>query len=183
METIHIPIIMLTARTKTVFQEQGYTSGVDMYVTKPFNPSVLKAQAEGLLSNRLKLKNYFSKKVTLQPTDTDITSFDEEFINGAMKIVEDNLMNDDLNRDFLAEKMATSPSTLYRKIKTLTGQDTTEFVRSIRLKRAAQMILKKQDNIGSIGYAVGFNDLKYFRKCFKEQFGVTPSKFKKSQGE
>ncbi|GAA4279621.1 hybrid sensor histidine kinase/response regulator transcription factor [Gaetbulibacter aestuarii] len=179
-ETLHIPIIMLTARTKTVFQEQGYSSGADIYVTKPFNPTVLKAQAEGLLNNREKLKNYFSKKVTLQPTDTDITSFDEAFINSAMKVVEENLMNDDLNRDFLAEKMATSPSTLYRKIKSLTDQDTTEFIRSIRLKRAAQMILKKQDNIGSIGYAVGFNDLKYFRKCFKEQFGVTPSKFKKS---
>lgn len=179
-ETLHIPIIMLTARTKTIFQEQGYSSGADIYVTKPFNPTVLKAQAEGLLSNREKLKSYFSKKVTLQPTDTDITSFDEEFINNAMKVVEENLMNENLNRDFLAEKMATSPSTLYRKIKSLTDQDTTEFIRSIRLKRAAQMILKKQDNIGSIGYAVGFNDLKYFRKCFKDQFGMTPSKFKKN---
>ncbi|WP_242121686.1 hybrid sensor histidine kinase/response regulator transcription factor [Aestuariivivens sediminicola] len=178
-ETMHIPIVMLTARTSTVFQQQGYSYGADIYVTKPFNAALLKVQVQGLLTNRLKLREYFSKKITLQPTDVEVTSHDEEFINNAMKIVEENLLNENLNREFLADKLATSPSTLYRKIKTLTGQDTSTFVRSIRIKRAAQLILNKHDNIGSIGYAVGFNDLKYFRKCFKDQFGASPSKFSK----
>lgn len=178
-DTMHIPIIMLTARTKTVFLEEGYGSGADIYVTKPFNPKILKAQAEGLLNNRIQLKDYFSKKITLQPTDVDISSYDEKFLNDAIKIVEDNLLNENLNRDFLAQKLSMSPSTLYRKIKALTEKDTTIFIRSIRLKRAAQLLQKKQDNVSSIGYSVGFNDLKYFRKCFKTQFGVTPSKFNK----
>ncbi|WP_282073932.1 hybrid sensor histidine kinase/response regulator transcription factor [Polaribacter atrinae] len=178
-ETLHIPIILLTARTTTVFQEEGYNSGADIYVTKPFTPSVLKAQVEGLINSRQKLRDLFGKKITLQADSVEETSLDEKFLNKAIKIVEENLTNEKLNRDFLAAHLATSSSTLYRKIKGLTGFDTTVFVRSIRLKKAAQMILNKEDNISGIAYQVGFNDLKYFRKCFKEQFGVTPSKFTK----
>ncbi len=178
-EILHIPLVMLTARTNAVFQQEGYSSGADIYVTKPFHPSILKAQVEGLIKNRQKLQGYFSKKITLQPTETDELSSDEKFINDAMKVVEDNLSNEDLNRDFLASEMATSSSSLYRKIKSLTGCNTTIFIRSIRLKHAAQMIQNKQGNISTIGYTVGFNDIKYFRKCFKEQFGMTPSQFAK----
>ena len=92
-------------------------------------------------------------------------------------MVENNLSNDGLNRDFLASEMAMSPSSFYRKLKGLTGYDTTVFIRSIRLKRAAQMISKKQGNITEVAYDVGFSDLKYFSKCFKKQFGVNPSQF------
>ena len=179
-ETLHIPVVMLTARTATVFQEKGYHSGADIYVTKPFNPTVLKAQVEGLINSRQRLRDLFSKKITLQSTTDNVASLDEKFLNKAMKIVEDNLTNEKLNRDFLASQLATSSSTLYRKIKELTGFDTTVFIRSIRLKKAAQMIINKEDNISGVAYQVGFNDLKYFRKCFKEQFGVSPSKFSKS---
>ncbi len=174
-ETLHIPIIMLTARTTAVFQEKGYDSGADIYVTKPFHPSVLKAQVDGLLNNRRKLKDYFTNNITLQPDETEIASFDKEFLNEAMKIVEDNLSNEKLNRDFLASALSMSSSTLYRKIKSLTGIDTTVFIRSIRLKMAAQMIQNKEDNISGCAYQVGFNDIKYFRKCFKKQFGINPS--------
>jgi signal transduction histidine kinase/ligand-binding sensor domain-containing protein/DNA-binding response OmpR family regulator len=182
-ETLHIPIIMLTARTATVFKEKGYNSGADIFVTKPFNPSVLKAQVEGLLRSRKRLKDYFGKKITLLQAETDHTSADEEFLNHVMKLVEDNLTNENLNRDFLASRMAVSSSTLYRKIKGITDLDITVFVRSIRLKKAAQMILNKEDNISGIAYYVGFNDPKYFRKCFVKQFGVTPSKFGKNKPE
>lgn len=179
-KTLHIPVILLTARTTTVFQEKGYHSGADIYVTKPFHPSVLKAQVERLLNSRQRLRELFSKKITLQSTTDDVTSLDEKFLNKAMKIVEDNLTNEKLNRDFLASQLATSSSTLYRKIKWVTGFDTTVFIRSIRLKKAAQMIINKEDNISGVAYQVGFNDLKYFRKCFKEQFGVSPSQFSKN---
>jgi signal transduction histidine kinase/DNA-binding response OmpR family regulator/streptogramin lyase len=180
-ETLHIPIIMLTARTAAVFKEKGYNSGADIFVTKPFNPGVLKAQVEGLLKSRTKLKDYFGKKITLLPTEIDGSSAEEEFLNRVMILVEDNLTNEKLNREFLASKMAVSPSTLYRKIKGITELDITIFIRSIRLKKAAQMILNKEDNISGIAYHVGFNDPKYFRKCFVKQFGVTPSKFGKKQ--
>ncbi|MDY7395802.1 ATP-binding protein [Aureibaculum sp. 2210JD6-5] len=179
-ETLHIPIIMLTARTTAIFQEKGYNSGVDMYVTKPFNISVLKSQVKGLLSNRRKLKDFFNKNIILQPAESDVTSIDQEFLKKAMKLVEDNLTNEKLNRDFIASKMSVSSSTLYRKIKSITDLDITVFIRSIRLKKAAQMIKNNEDNISGVAYQVGFNDLKYFRKCFISQFGVTPSQFKKN---
>ena len=179
-ETLHIPIIMLTARTTSIFQEKGYSSGVDIYVTKPFNPSVLKAQVTGLLNSRRKLKEYFSRHITLQTTESDVASLDQEFLNKAIKLVEDNLTNEKLNRDFLASRMAVSSSTLYRKIKSITDFDITIFMRSIRLKKAAQMIANNEDTISGIAYQVGFNDPKYFRKCFVTQFGITPSQFKKN---
>jgi AraC-like DNA-binding protein len=92
-------------------------------------------------------------------------------------LVEENLNNNNLNRDFLAKSLALSSSSLYRKLKLLTGFTTNAFVRSIRLKRAAQMMRDSNYNISEIAYQVGFNDLKYFRSCFKEQFGVNPSQF------
>ncbi len=182
-KTLHIPVIMLTARTAEVFKKRGYNSGADLFITKPFNPSVLKAQVEGLLKSRKKLKDYFGKKIALLPTECDHTSADQKFLNHVMKLVEDNLTNENLNRDFLASKMAVSPSTLYRKIKSITDLDITVFIRSIRLKKAAQMIINKEDNISGIAYYIGFNDPKYFRKCFVKQYGVTPSKFEKTNPE
>lgn len=180
-KTVHIPIIMLTARTTDAFQEKGYNSGVDIYVTKPFNPNILKAQVEGLLNSRNKLKKYFGNKINLLPTeDTEAVSMDQEFLNKLIKLVEDNLTNEKMGREFLAIKMSVSPSTLYRKVKAITDLDITIFIRSIRLKRAAQMIRNKEDNISGIAYQVGFNDPKYFRKCFVKQYGVNPSQFNKS---
>jgi len=176
-KTAHIPVILLTARTSTVYKVEGYHSGADAYVTKPFSPPVLKAQVNSILEARKKLKEYFGKKITLQPTDIEISSLDGEFLDKAIKVVEDNLDSEELNREFLAQAVSMSPSTLYRKLKALTGYTTTAFIRSVRLKRAAQIMQKSQYNISEVAYQVGFNDLKYFRNCFKEQFGVNPSKF------
>lgn len=180
-QTCHIPFILLTARTSTVFQVQGYHSGADAYVTKPFQPSVLKAQVSSLLLGRQKLKEYFGKTITLQPTDVEITSRDEQFLHQVMQLVEENLDNDNLSREFLAQSMAMSASTFYRKIKALTGLTINAFIRSIRLKRAAQMMRDSQLNVSEIAYQVGFNDLKYFRSCFKEQFAVNPSEYIQNQ--
>ncbi|MFK7920638.1 MAG: two-component regulator propeller domain-containing protein [Bacteroidia bacterium] len=177
----HLPVILLTARTSPIFEVEGYQSGADAYITKPFKPSVLKAQVESLLSARQRLKQYFSQKVTLQPTELEIAPRDKDFLDKVMKLVEENLLNEKLSRDYLADAMAMSPSTLYRKLKTLTDLTTNAFIRSIRLKRAAQLLEKSQYNISEIAYLVGFNDLKYFRTCFKEQFGVNPSEYADSQ--
>lgn len=181
-KTAHIPIILLTARTSTVYKVEGFESGADAYVTKPFQPAVLKAQVNSLLIARQKLKKYFSKKITLQPTAVEITSLDEQFLKKIMQLVEDNLTNDELSRNYLAKAVNMSPSSLYRKIKALTGKTTNAFIRAIRLKRAAQLMQHSQYNISEIAYQVGFNDLKYFRSCFKEQFGVNPSQYVENQG-
>ena len=175
--TSHIPIILLTARTSNVFQVEGFHSGADAYVTKPFQPSVLKAQVTSMLDARLRLREYFSRKVTLQPSDIEITSEDEQFIKKAIQVIEENLDNEDLGKEFLAQAMAMSPSSLYRKVKSTTNFSINAFIRSIRLRRAAQLIQNTQYNISEISYQVGFNDLKYFRKCFREQFGKNPSEF------
>lgn len=175
--TCHIPIILLTARTSNVFQVEGFHSGADAYVTKPFQPSVLKAQVAGMLDARLRLREYFSRKVTLQPSDIEITSEDEQFIKKAIQVIEENLDNSNLGKEFLAQAMAMSPSSLYRRVKSTTDLSINAFIRSIRLRRAAQLIQKTQYNISEICYQVGFNDQKYFRKCFRKQFGKNPSEF------
>lgn len=180
-QTAHLPVILLTARSSTVFQVEGYHAGADVYVTKPFQPAVLQAQVTGLLAGRAKMKAYFGKKITLQPTEIEITSREEEFLNQAMKVVEQNLENESFNRDQMAEALAMSSSTLYRKIKALTGLTTNAFIRSIRLKRAAQLMQESQYHISEIAYIVGFHDLKYFRKSFKQQFGLNPSEYLQKQ--
>lgn len=177
----HLPVVLLTARTSAVFQVEGFESGADAYISKPFQPSVLKAQVSSLLTARQRLRQYFSQKVTLQPTDIEITSRDEAFLNQVMQIVEDNLLNENLSRDFLADAMAMSSSTLYRKLKALTDLTTNAFIRSIRLKRAGQLLRESQYNVSEIAFQVGFNDMKYFRTCFKEHFGVNPSEFPENQ--
>ena len=109
----------------------------------------------------------------------EIDSLDERFLNKAMKLVEDNINNGQLCRDFIADEMAMSPSSLYRKLKSLTGLTTNAFIRSVRLKRAGQLLRDSQYNISEIAYMVGFNDQKYFRTSFREQFGVNPSEYVK----
>jgi YesN/AraC family two-component response regulator len=175
--TAHIPFIVLTARTGNVFKVEGYHSGADAYVTKPFHPSVLRAQVDSLLISRKKMKEYFGKMITLQPRDIEISSLDAKFLTKVLNLVEDNLDNESLSRDFLASSMAMSPSSLYRKLKSLTDLTTNAFIRSVRLKRAAQMMQNTQYNVSEIAFEVGFNDLKYFRKCFRDQFGVNPSDY------
>ena len=179
-KTSHIPIILLTARTDNVFKVEGYASGADAYVTKPFDPEVLKAQTHGLLNARQKLKDYYSKKITLQPSDIEITSLDEEFIKKAIQVVEQNLQNPDFSTQTLAQEVAMSQSTLYRKIKALTGDSVNAFIRSVRIKRAAQYLQESQLNISEIAYKVGFGDVKYFRKCFRKQFEMSPTDYIKS---
>ncbi|MFT6806983.1 MAG: DNA-binding response OmpR family regulator, partial [Saprospiraceae bacterium] len=180
-KTTHIPVILLTARTATVFQVEGFQSGADAYITKPFQPAIIRAQVKGLLTSRQRMRESFAKKITLQPTDIEITSHEEEFINKMIQQVEENLDNDDLNRNFLAQSMAMSPSSLYRKLKSLTGFTTNAFIRSIRLKRGAQLMRDTQLNISEIAYLVGFSDLKYFRRCFRDQFDMNPSEYIENQ--
>ena len=179
--TAHIPVILLTARTSTVFQVEGFQSGADAYITKPFQPDIIQAQVKGLLTSRERMREFFVKKITLQPTDIEITSHEEEFLNKLIILVEENLNNDNMNRGFLSQSMAMSPSSLYRKLKSLTGLTTNAFIRSIRLKRAAQLMRDTQMNISEIAYLVGFSELKYFRRCFRGQFDMNPSEYIKNQ--
>lgn len=177
--TSHIPLILLTARTMPQYELEGLETGADDYIKKPFHMGVLQARIHRLLVSRRRLQAYYSRKVTLQPTEVEITPQDEQFLQKAITLVEDNLLNQALNTQFLASGLYMSDSTLYRKLKALTGQTIQDFIRSIRLKRAAQL-LEAHVSVTEAAYQTGFSDPKYFRTCFKKQFGCTPSAYSRS---
>jgi ligand-binding sensor domain-containing protein/signal transduction histidine kinase/DNA-binding response OmpR family regulator len=178
LKTSHIPVILLTARTSLVYQKNGLETGADDYVTKPFNTTLLTLRVNNLITSRQKLKERFVKQVNLQPGEVTITSTDHQFLQKAIKIVEDHMSDSKFKVDDFIKEINMSRSVLFRKLKALTGQSTNEFIKTIRLKRAAQLFERSDLNISEIAYEVGFNDPKYFRNCFKKQFGKSPSRYR-----
>lgn len=179
--TSHIPIILLTARSSTVFEIQGLQTGADDYVTKPFNPTIIKARIAGLLENRKKIRALLLNKIKFEPTLKEVekdTNTESAFIHKAILLVENNIQNSSFSIDNMVDELNMSQSTLYRKIKSLTGLSLTSFIRSIRLKKAAHLILIDDLNLSQIAFEVGFNDYKYFKISFEKQFDCLPSKYK-----
>jgi signal transduction histidine kinase/ligand-binding sensor domain-containing protein/DNA-binding response OmpR family regulator len=182
--TSHIPIILLTARTATVYEIEGLQTGADDYITKPFDASVIKVRIKNLLENREKLRNHFLNKVRFEPSTQALAeevNLEDAFIQKAISLVEENLDNPSFGIETMVEELHMSQSTLYRKLKSLTGLSLTAFIRSIRLKRSAQLILSTDLNLNEIAYQVGFNDYKYFKNSFKKQFDCVPSRYKQKQ--
>jgi DNA-binding response OmpR family regulator len=142
--TSHIPIIILTAHGSHFNKVQGYEIGADDYVTKPFSSDLLSLRIENLLKNRKDLQSKFSREVRLQPKDLPISSMDERFLTKAMEVVEENLNNSDFNADSFASEMCMSRVHLYRKLKALTDQSVSDFVKTARLKTCRQSDRKKQ---------------------------------------
>lgn len=175
--TSHIPVILLTARTPLVYKIEGYETGADDYITKPFNLNMLEARVWNLLDSRLKLRERYRKEISLQPRNVAITSPDEKFLEKAMAYIEQNISEASLSVEELGKEVGMSRVTLYRKIKGLTDQTAIEFIRSVRLKRAAQLLEQNKLNVNEVAYMVGFQDIDYFRRCFKEQFGYTPKEY------
>ncbi len=177
--TAHIPILLLTSKATNADELAGLQEGADDYVTKPFDPKMLLARAENLIATRHALRARFSaaRPLSIEPSEVTITSVDEEFLNNVLKSIEENMSDPDYRVQDLSRDVAMSRMHLYRKIKALTGQTVVEFIRTMRLKRAAQMILQNKSTIAEITYQVGFSDLQYFRKCFKKLFGCSPSEY------
>ena len=176
--TSHIPILLLTAKTSETHQEEGFEMGADAYITKPFDAHLLELRVQNLLATRQNLISKFKKDIILQPKELVFTSADEQFLEKAIKIIEKNISNSDFSVMDFAVEMNMSRSVIFRKLKALTNQSINEFVRTIKLKRAAQYLCQTDMNVSEIGFEIGFNDVKYFRNCFKEQFGMTPSNYK-----
>ena len=179
--TSHIPIILLTARSSTVFEIQGLQTGADDYITKPFNPTIIKARIGSLLENRKKIRALLLNKIQFEPTLAEIekdTNTESAFIHKAIVLVENNIQNSSFSIENMVDELNMSQSTLYRKIKSLTGLSLTSFIRSIRLKKAAHLILIEDLNLSQIAYEVGFNDYKYFKISFEKQYNCLPSKYK-----
>jgi signal transduction histidine kinase/DNA-binding response OmpR family regulator len=172
----HIPVILLTALSENEDKVKGYGLGADGYIVKPFEPSLLKTVIENIIKSRLELKAKFSGEVESKIGMLTHSPVDEEFMAKVTGLINDNISELDLSTEFLCDKLGVSSSKLYRKIKELTDLAPNEFIRTIRLKKAAQLLKTKKYNVSEVTDLVGFNDPLYFSRCFKKQFGFPPSK-------
>jgi signal transduction histidine kinase/DNA-binding response OmpR family regulator/streptogramin lyase len=175
--TSHIPVLMLTALNSGEMMVKGLTTGADDYVSKPFNPDVLLARAKNLIDSRKNLQKKYLTDLKTQPSEMSLSSADELFLNKLNKVIEKNLDDSEYEVENLASELNMSSITLYRKIKSLTGQSVNPFIRAIRLKRAAVLLQTNTMSVTDVAMNVGFNDVKYFRKCFYKQFQKNPSEF------
>ncbi len=176
--TSHIPVILLTALNDSVHHLKGVGEGADVYISKPFDSQLLSAHVHNLISMRQKLREMYIKKVYLEPVHLEVTSHDERFLSEVIKKIEENISNPDFHNDELVYSMNMSRSTFYRKLKGVTGISGTELIRNIRLKYASRLLQKATYTVNEAAYESGFNDVKYFRKCFQAFFGTNPSEFK-----
>jgi len=175
--TSHIPVILLTARTSDAQRMEGFEIGADEYITKPFSFEILESRIKNLIHQRETVRKSFQKRVELTPSEIQITSLDEKLIQKAMAIVEHNMSNPGFSVDRLAKEIGMSRVHLYKKLTSLTGKSPIEFIRVIRLKRAARLLEKSQMSIAEIAYQVGFNNPKYFARYFREEYRMLPSEY------
>ncbi len=188
MATSHIPVVLLTAKTDMDSKLEGMELGVEDYITKPFSATYLKARVENILTQRVKLQQlYCANLMNIQPvaeeeqqTQPEMSSHDRKFMEKLTELMEKNMDNGDLIVDDLVQELAVSRSVFFKKLKTLTGLAPIEFIKEMRVKRAAQLIESGDYNMTQIAYMVGINDPRYFSKCFKQRFGMTPTEYKEN---
>jgi len=178
--TSHIPVILLTAKADIDSKLKGLESRADDYLTKPFNEQELRLIIRNRIQQREALRQRWSRIIKLEPKELCITSADEKFLNKLTDIIERNIDNGDLGVEKLISDIGVSRTQLHRKLKALTNQSTTEFIRTFRLKRAYDLILKNAGSISEIAYKVGFSSPQYFNRAFKNQFGFAPGNINKS---
>lgn len=186
--TCHIPIILLSAKSSLDDRITGLEHGIDDYITKPFSSSYLKARIVSLLKQRKLLQemyrdNLSNKKAikttsVFSPSTPQVTPYDELFIQQIMAFMEGQMDNSELTIDEIAENLMLSRTVFYRKLRSIVGLSPVDFIREIRIKRAVQLIETEEFNFSQVAYMTGFNDPKYFSKCFKKQIGITPSEYK-----
>jgi signal transduction histidine kinase/DNA-binding response OmpR family regulator len=176
-KTSHIPVLLLTARTAETHELEGLGTGADDYVSKPFNPTLLHAKADALLRNRRKLHEFYQRRILLQPNEIVVADADREFLEKAMHVVEQHLGDADFSVLVLVRELAMSNSVFYRRIKSITGQTAVEFIRDVRLKRAAQLLASTPMRVSEVAFEVGIENAKYFRQVFQKLFGMTPSDY------
>jgi signal transduction histidine kinase/ligand-binding sensor domain-containing protein/DNA-binding response OmpR family regulator len=176
--TAHIPIILLTGTSSPELKLEGVEGGADDYITKPFDKEYLVARVNSLLKSRNKLQNYFYNRITLNNRDTIKVSAEyKEFIEKCIAIVEQYLDDTDFNVTTLQNEIGMSHSNLYRKVKSVSGVSVTVFIRLIRLRKAAELMIKQNHNVNEICMMVGFNSPNYFRQQFQKLFGMKPSEY------
>jgi signal transduction histidine kinase/DNA-binding response OmpR family regulator len=175
--TSHIPVLLLTARASLDSKLEGLGHGADDYLVKPFHPSELLARVANLLAQRQRLREHYRRDVSLLAPVAKLPSIEEQFLQKLYAAVEQNLDAADLGVETLCQAVCLSRSQLHRKLQAITGQSATEFVRSLRLRRAAHLLHQQTASVSEIAYSVGFDNLSYFSRAFKEQFGLSPSEY------
>ena len=178
-DTAHIPVVMLTAKSEADHRKQGLEHGADHYLTKPFDPQELILLLNNLLRTREQIREHLlaGKSVSLNPSEVKVPARDQAFLEQVVACIEANLSDSSFGIETLCDHLAMSRTQLYRKLKGLIGVSANEFIRSFRLKRAAQLLQTGEYTVAEVTYQVGFNDLKHFREYFKKQFGVNPSEY------
>lgn len=201
IRTSHIPIILLTAKTSINDQEEGYDSGADSYLTKPFSAKLLHSRIRNILSGRRRLADYIvqknisqfetsadeqqtSQKATEEKEDAmtcQISNLDKKFLEKLNKLIENHISTDDLDMAFMTDKMAMSHSTFYRKVKALTGMSANEYIKKAKLRHSMTLLKKGKYSIAEVAILAGFNNLGNFRESFKREFGKSPSEILKGK--
>ena len=180
IKTSHISVLILTAKDSSQDRIESYEAGADGYISKPFEMGVLEARVRNLINSRRQKIRKFQHNHDVSITNMEYSSIDEDYLKIAISKVENKLADELYDFEHFAMDMSSSKSTLHRKLKSLTGLSPWEFIRNIRLKHAAQMLKSNSGNISEIAFKVGFNDPKYFSRCFKAEFGMTPKEFQET---
>ena len=183
VRTSHIPIILLTAKASEENIVAGLETGADDYVTKPFSTKILCARIKNLIDLRRQLQMNLNREMTLQPVKTAVSEIDREFLEDLKAALHKNIADPEFNVEELSKKLYMSRATLYRKIHALSGESPTEFLRSYRLKRAAELLKRNYGSVLEVAFAVGFSSAAYFTKCFKEKFHRLPSSFQATEAD
>lgn len=178
--TSHIPVILLTAKAAKENKLAGYETGADDYIMKPFEPDELRARIKNLIQQRKRLHEHFQRKGMLELNDKKITSVDKKFLLKALEVIHINISDNSFTVEKFADNLAVSRSLLHKKVVALTGEPPRDFIRRIRLKKAAELIEKKFGNLSEIALEVGFDNPAYFSEAFKKQFGVAPSQYQRN---
>lgn len=180
-DTSHIPIILLTAKSPVESQVEGLGVGADDYLTKPFNLTILSLKIKNILLAQEKMRSRYKATLVIEASSFVPETADEKLLKKLLEYIEANLSDPDLSVDEISERIFVSKTQLYRKSKALTGLTTVDLIKQLRLKRAQTLLSDKKFNINEVTFMVGFTDANYFRKCFKAEFGVSPSVFAKSE--
>lgn len=181
----HIPVILLTARTREEDTMEGLQHGADAYITKPFNVEILRQNAMNLIKGRELLKNNFTGNQVQEEKIKKIEaeSPDERLLKRVMKVINDNMSNSNLNVEMIAAEVGISRVHLHRKLKELTNQSTRDFIRNVRLKQAADLLAEKKHSVSEVAALTGFTNLTYFSTVFKDTYGVSPSNYTNREQE
>jgi signal transduction histidine kinase/ligand-binding sensor domain-containing protein/AraC-like DNA-binding protein/ActR/RegA family two-component response regulator len=182
LNTSHIPVVLLTAKTTIESKLEGLEYGADDYITKPFSVPYFRARIRNLLEQRERLQELYRSQLPVtgpgfEPKKPDISRPDDLFMSKVMQLIEENMTNSNFYIEDIAESTGVSRSVFFKKIKSLTGLAPVEFVRDIRIQRAGQLLATGQLSIKETAYRIGMSDMSYFRKCFKYRFGVNPSEY------